>query len=246
MDKESSFGKFSNEDEKYLDERKKAAEDIGMPGLFDSIDQFGLYAGVQTIGKSLAVYEILKTVSNIPGNIFEFGCWRGSNLLLMAKILKLLQPNTIKEIYGFESFEGLKTFSDDDGLKNKPHGSYKGNEEILRKMIALYGFGEWVNIIKGDATKTIKEFESKNPHILISMAYLDFDLYDPTKIALEFVHSRLSIGGVIVFDQAGTHDWKGEGKAMVEFLKEHGSAYEYAIIPFVRQPTIILKKVARK
>ena len=110
--KESSFEKFRQEDNRYLSNRKKTAMELGMPNLFDIVDQFGLYAGVQTIGKSLAVYELLKMTNTIPGNILEFGCWKGSNLLLMTKILKLLQPNTIKEVYGFESFEGLKTFSE--------------------------------------------------------------------------------------------------------------------------------------
>jgi len=97
-------------------------------------------------------------------------------------------------------------------------------------------------LIKGDANKTIKIFEKKNPHILISLAYIDFDLYLPTKEALEFIDKRLSVGGLIVFDEAMTHEWQGEGKAMLEFLQEHEGKYETSIIPFVRQPTVFLKR----
>ena len=99
----SSFDKFKEEDAIYFKEREQLAKELGFDNLFEIVDQLGLYSGIQTIGKVLAVYELIKQTLTIPGNIFEFGCWKGSNLLLMAKILKLLQPNTIKEVYGFES-----------------------------------------------------------------------------------------------------------------------------------------------
>ena len=238
----SSFDKFKEEDAIYLKEREQLAKEIGFDNLFEIVDQLGLYSGIQTIGKVLAVYELIKQTLTIPGNIFEFGCWKGSNLLLMAKILKLLQPNTIKEVYGFESFEGLQIFSKEDKINEAKRGLYQGNEEVLRKFIRLYGLESWVHLIKGDATKTIKDFDEENRHILISLAYLDFDLYSPTKEALKFIHNRLSVGSLGIFDEAMTHDWEGEGKAMLEFLKKNDGKYEASIIPFVRQPTVILKR----
>jgi hypothetical protein len=234
--------KFSREDGVYLSERKLVAEKLDLKNLFDIADHYGLYSGIQTIAKGLAVYELIKQTQTVPGSIFEFGCWKGSNLLLMAKIVALLQPNTIKEVYGFDSFEGLKTISKEDNVDKNVIGRYQGNEETLRKFIGLYGLEEWVHLIKGDATKTIKKFEESNPHILISLAYIDFDLFLPTKEALQFVHKRLSTGGLIVLDEAMTHEWRGEGKAMLDFLREHEGKYETSIIPFVRQPTVILKR----
>lgn len=239
----SSFNKFIEEDATYLKERDQIAKEIGFDNLFEIVDQFGLYSGIQTIGKALAVYELIKQTLAIPGNIFEFGCWKGSNLLIMAKILKLLQPNTIKEVYGFDSFKGLQNFSKEDEVGDSVKSLYRGNEEVLRKFITLYRMESWVHLIKGDATKTIKDFEKKNQHFLISLAYLDFDLYLPTCEALKFIHKRLPVGGLIVFDEAMTHEWKGEGKAMLEFLKENDGKYEVSIIPYVRQPTAILKRV---
>ena len=237
----SSFEKFKEEDVEYLSERKRVAAEFGVENLFGIVDHFGLYAGIQTIGRTLAVYELVKQTLNVPGNIMEFGCWEGSNLVLMAKILKLLQPNTIKQVYGFDSFEGLQTISKKDKLDRNVRNSYIGNEETLRKFIKLYKLEGWIKLVKGDATKTIKIFERENP-TLISLAYLDFDLYSPTKEALKFIHKRLSVGGLIIFDQAMTHEWKWEGQAMIEFLKEHEGKYQSGIIPFVRQPTVFLKR----
>lgn len=234
--------KFTSIDSNYLRQRKVIANDIGRQDLFEIVDQFGLYAGAQTITKSIGIYEIIKKTLNVPGHILEFGSWNGSNLLLMAKLLSVIQPNTIKKVFGFDSFEGLKTFAKEDG-KFGNNGDYQGNREILEKFITLYGFENFVHLIVGDALKTIDEFKKKNRHILISLAYIDFDLYEPCKKALNFVHNQLSVGGYIVFDEAYTEEWPGEGIAMNEFLEQNQGHYQPEIVPFVRQPTVLLKKV---
>ena len=55
-----------------------------------------------------------------------------------------------------------------------------------------------------------------------------------------FIKNRIVSGGLIAFDQALTNSWKGEGIALVEFLDKNFSDYDMEIIPFSREPTIIL------
>ena len=51
-----------------------------------------------------------------------------------------------------------------------------------------------IELIKGDATKTIPQFLRKNKHLLISLLFLDFDIYKPTFIALKyFLPTSLSL-----------------------------------------------------
>lgn len=234
--------KFSKADLTYLENRKKTAEELGMENLWEIADQFGLYSGVQTIATRLAVYEILKLTVSIPGNIVEFGSWKGSNLLFMAKVLNILQPNTLKKVLCFESFEGLQSFDEKDQVDiNQLRGKYKGDENILRKMITLFEMDDWVEIIKGDALKTIDVFENNNPHMIFSLAYIDFDLYAPVKKALDFLEKRMSRGGIIVFDEGNSDNWKGEGIAMNEFLEKNRD-YKMKTINFARQPTLYLVK----
>jgi hypothetical protein len=235
--------KFQLDNKIYLEKRKELAKTIDIPNLWTIVDHFGLYAGIQTLGTRLAVYEIMKQSIDLPGHIIEFGCWKGNNLIFMAKVLQLLQPNTYKHIYGFDSFEGLQTFSAEDNKNPELIGKYKGNEETIRAVIDLFDMGEWVHLVKGDALKTIPQFEKDFPHVMFSLAYIDFDLYEPSKTALEFIKKRIVPGGIIVFDEALTHLWPGEGRALVEFLNEHGAG-EYSIhtINFARQPTAYLIK----
>ena len=236
--------KFAPGDKEYLSRRKEFAQSIGQPDLFSLVDQFGLYAGVNTIGTKLAVYEIIKQVINVPGNFVEFGSWKGGNLLFMAKVLQLLQPNTIKRVFSFDSFEGLQVFDEKDGLNpDEWTGEYTGNEAMIRKAIDLYDMNEWVHIVKGDAMETIDAFEKEHPYMMFSLAYVDFDLYKPVKRALEYIAPRLSTGGAIVFDEALSPLWPGEGLAMLEFLQDKSNGhFKMFNVEFARQPTCYLIK----
>ena len=47
-----------------------------------------------------------------------------------------------------------------------------------------------VNLVVGDALETISVFDNEHPESLCSFAYLDFDLYEPTKAALKLVEKH--------------------------------------------------------
>jgi len=140
--------KFQRDDQVYLAKRKELPAKLGLPDLWPIVDHFGLYVGIQTLGIRLAVFEIMKKCLDVPGHIVEFGCWNGANLIYMAKVLQLLQPNTYKHIYGFDSFEGLQSFSNEDGNTYERVGRYCGNEEALRGMIDFFSMDEWFTLLK--------------------------------------------------------------------------------------------------
>lgn len=233
--------KFVQEDATYLAKRQEFAQNLGIPNLFSFIDQFGLYAGAQTLAARLQTYEVLKSSIRIPGHIVEFGVWHGSNLLFMSKLLRLLQPNTSKLVFGFDNFSGLPEAHSLDGAEASSFaGKYKGNEEVLRATIKLYELEDWVHLVKGDATQTIPAFETVFPEAMVSLAWIDFDLYEPTKAALVFLARRLSVGGIIVLDEAISQIWPGETVAMLEFLEQSGGGYRMEANTLSRQPVMYL------
>ncbi len=75
-----------------------------------------------------------------------------------------------------------------------------------------------VELIKGDACETIKKYTEDNPHLLISLLYLDFDIYKPTKEALRVLLSRVVKGGIVAFDELNCKQYPGETIAMLEEL----------------------------
>tara|TARA_B100001123_G_C15338872_1_gene1033933 strand:+ start:5441 stop:6157 length:717 start_codon:yes stop_codon:yes gene_type:complete len=236
--------KFESNSKDFLKRRKKLEEELGF-NIWNIADHFGLYSGGETIARELAVYEIIKETIDVPGHMAEFGSHIGANLLFMAKCLEILQPKSPKELYSFDSFEGLQTYADEDSKKSKKFKSkYVGNEELLRKFIKLHGFEEWVHIVKGDILESLEKFIDKNKHVMFSLIYLDVDLYLPTKKILHCCDPIMSQGGIIVFDEAFYELWQGETVALKEFLSETSSQYKMNTIPFVKRPSLYMTKIS--
>ena len=70
------------------------------------------------------------------------------------------------------------------------------------------GHKKKIELIKGNAIKTIPKYIKKNKELLVSLLFLDFDIYAPTVTALKYFLPRMSKGGIIAFDQVNNPDWK--------------------------------------
>ena len=163
--------------------------------------------------------------------------------MFMAKMLLLLEPNSPKRVYGFDNFSGLpKSVAEDGVYAERKFGKYCGNEDILRRAISLFELDNIVELVVGDALQTIPKFHKENPHSVLSFAYLDFDLYEPTMEALKYIDDAISVGGIIVFDEACTKDWPGETLAMKEFLRSTNKSYKMHSNQISRQPTVALER----
>ena len=66
--------------------------------------------------------------------------------------------------------------------------------------------------------QTIPEFIKNNQHTLVSLLYLDFDLYKPTLLALKEFLPRMPKGSIIAFDELHDSKYPGETVAMLEEL----------------------------
>ena len=75
-----------------------------------------------------------------------------------------------------------------------------------------------VQLIAGDAVETIPRFVQENPHLVVSLLFLDFDLFEPTKIALETFVPRMPKGAIIAFDELDNPMWPGETMALLSTL----------------------------
>jgi len=75
--------------------------------------------------------------------------------------------------------------------------------------------GAWsahkVELLHCHATKTIPAYLEETPQLIVSLLYLDFDIYEPTVAAPK--------GAVIAFGELNLKDWRGESIAVLESLK---------------------------
>ncbi|NND02149.1 MAG: class I SAM-dependent methyltransferase [Acidimicrobiia bacterium] len=187
---------------------------------------FPKYVRRQDLTKLFVRYELFKQILPVKGSIVECGVFRGAGTMTWARLSALLEPNNIlRKVYGFDSFEGFPTVGDEDqsGHDAARVGELAANshDELLALIEAFdmnrfLGHVPKVELIAGDATATIPAFVESNPHLVISLLYLDFDLYEPTKVALDTFLPRMPKGSLLVFDELDNAAWPGETLAAVE------------------------------
>jgi len=195
------------------------------------LEQFPKYVRRQNLTRFLSLYELFKLVLPVKGSIVECGVHQGFGILSWAKLSAILEPvNLTRRIYGFDTFAGFPGVSDRDRSPSSSHvqaGDLSADsfEEIARLVenhdnTRFLGHIKKVTLIKGDAAQTIPEFLQNSPHVLVSLLFLDFDLYQPTKIALEAFLPRMPKGAIVAFDELDNPLWPGETTAMLEVLNK--------------------------
>jgi len=192
------------------------------------LDNFTKYVRRQKITRLLAQYEIFKEILNIKGSIIECGVYRGFGLMAWAQLSAILEPvNLTRRIYGFDTFGGFPAVHEKDRSKlgEIDAGALCADSyDELKKLIEIYDSNRFlghipkVELIKGNATKTIPEFIAKNSHLVVSLLFLDFDLYEPTKVAIENFYPRMPRGAIIAFDELDNPLWPGETMALLETI----------------------------
>ncbi|WP_338658430.1 TylF/MycF/NovP-related O-methyltransferase [Paraclostridium sordellii] len=207
---------------------------------WDYENGFYLTSPVNRMGKQLAQYELYKKIVNIPGEILEFGVYKGASIIRFAKYRELLENTYSRKIIGFDIFgEFPKTDNDDDNKFIQRFEEQGGNgisKEALEDFIKNKNINN-IELIKGNVFDTLDEFLEKNKQIKISLLHLDLDVYKPTKFILEKLYERMVPGGIIVFDDYGTV--KGATDAIDEFLKEKNKKTEKLSLCYI--PSFVVK-----
>ena len=84
----------------------------------------GFYLTCETgrIGKFISHLELYKQIINIPGDVFEFGVYKGTSLVRWLSFRDLLENSTSRKVYGFDAFgkfpEDMVFESDKDFAQN--------------------------------------------------------------------------------------------------------------------------------
>ena len=194
------------------------------------MENFPKYVRRQNLTRFLALYEIFKQVVEVKGSVIECGVHQGFGIMTWAKLSAILEPvNLTRRIYGFDTFGGFPDLDQKDVADTSRHvkaGDLAADsyDEIL-KLSAIHdstrfiGHVPKVKLIKGDAAKTIPSFIQDHPHLVVSLLFLDFDLYEGTKVALEHFAPRMPKGAIVAFDELDNPLWPGETVAMLEFCQ---------------------------
>ncbi len=145
-----------------------------------------------------------------------------------ANFSTILEPrNLTRRIYGFDSFDGFPAVGPEDRgeIRAARPGDLRADcLDELTQLIAAYdlnrplGHVPKVELIPGDAVATIPAMIERKPHLVVSLLFLDFDLYEPTKVALRHFVPRMPRGAIIAFDELDNPAWPGETLAALEVI----------------------------
>ena len=171
---------------------------------------------------------------SLVGDFVECGVWKGGNIILLKKLIEKF--NLKKNIYGFDTFEGMvePSFYDvnyNNKSAKKMFDEHKKNEigfamcslDDVKRNIKKNTKTDNIFLIKGKVEDTLKN-KRKLPK-KISILRLDTDFYESTKIELEILFPRLVKGGVLIIDDYGF--WKGAKKAVDEYFCDYRQFMHY-------------------
>ena len=211
---------------------------------WEAENNFYWHSKPSRIGKLLAHYELYKSIVHLPGDILEFGVFKGASLIRFSTFRRLIENDDSRRIIGFDSFGEFpvaETYNqlDRDFIKN--FGESCGDGLSRNEVINIFsekGFQN-VELIEGNILESLPSFLVANPATRIALFHLDMDVHEPTKFALELLYDRVVPGGLILFDDFGMGLAEGETSAVEQFVREKGLRLEKS--PYCRSPAFIRK-----
>ena len=174
--------------------------------------------------------RFLYATKDIEGDVCEFGVAQGMTSKLIANEIK----ESSKNLHLFDSFEGLPEPTEKDQLKDDIFnfgsiqaytGAMSNPQSSVRARLAELAFPENRYVIhKGFIEQLIRRKKSSLP-TRVSFAYIDFDFFEPTLIALEYLHEVTREGTMLIVDD---YDFFSTGvkTAVEEFIANHEEDYE--------------------
>ncbi len=181
---------------------------------------YHITSDVTRIGKIITHYELYKKIINIPGEVIECGVFKGSSLIRFATFRGILENPNSRKIVGFDTFGDFPNSSYE--LDKKYVDNFvkaAGNRSIsLTELKKVFEYKKFINyeLIAGNIIDTIPEYIINNPALKIALLHIDVDIYEPTKVILEYMYDKVVKNGVLILDDYST--FPGETKAVDEFV----------------------------
>ena len=169
----------------------------------------------------LHFHNLINLTNGVKGEIVECGVGMGRSLASISLLVKSLRDE--RSIWGFDSFEGFPEPTEIDlSVDRKPaKGEYSVSlESVTEYLNATLNDESFmrsrVTLVKGFFEDTLLKY----PHENISLLNLDVDIYESYKKCLETFYPKLSIGGIITFDEFLREEnrFPGAYKAIEEYF----------------------------
>lgn len=185
------------------------------------LQNFTKYVSCGDVGRFLCRSRIFEHILQVPGSIIECGVFMGGGLMTWGHLSAVLEPlNHVRRIVGIDSFAGFPGIAAEDHTTKDAlaqlNGLNAGSYDDLTEAIRLYdlyrplGHIPRVQLVRGNAIDVIPKFVQETPHLVVALLYLDFDLFEPTEVAIRNFLPYMPKGSIIAFDELNNSFWPGE------------------------------------
>ena len=130
---------------------------------------------------------------DIPGDLCEFGCFRGTMSIKLAYLIEAMGRN--KKVYAFDTFEGFPVADPSGGALGI--GAYQDNDDAFEELERWSAIIP-VRPIKGDARQTCRSLTGE-----LSFIWFDLDFGTLMEPILETIWPLLSHDTIIGIDDVG-------------------------------------------
>lgn len=187
--------------------------------------------------KKRMIHEAFKKIElwGVQGSYMEFGTFQGQSIAYAyherEKIRERNRQSTrsgVRDIFAFDSFSGIGGVTSEEATGPFRNGDYSASLQDFEKYLISRGVDlKSIQIIPGFFQNTLtKKLQTqilkKNP--VAAVVNIDSDIYEPAKLALDFIKPMLVQGTVVLFDDwysFALHPMKGEVRALREFEREN-------------------------
>ncbi len=169
-------------------------------------------------GRLLHLEHVLREVEHIDGTIVECGVGPGRSIFMFSLLTQSVTRR--REIWGFDTFEGMPPPTIEDGKSNRDmEGVWKHPQEQVVGLLKHNGLApEFIQdniiLVPGLLSKSLPSYDGG----AIALLHLDVDFYESYKTALELLWPHVAEGGVVTFDEYLQDAWPGATQAIDEFF----------------------------
>jgi len=200
-----------------------------------------LTSGPERLAKVIAHWELYRSIINLPGDVAEFGVYKGASFIRWCTFRSMLESASSRRILGFDAFGKFPRQGDlaDQSFVEgfEATGGDGIPKEQLQGSLSIKGFHN-VELIAGDVCSTLPAYVESRPESKFALVHVDVDVYEPTRVILEQIYDRIVPGGLIVFDDYAIIP--GETRAADEFFASRGGA-RFEKLPFSHTPSYLRK-----
>ncbi len=215
-------------------------KDIGVEHPKDMDEKFH-QLNLENIANVIYWEKFFEMINEVPGDIVECGIGRARSLMIICAINKLYGMQS-RNVYGYDSFEGFPEPSKEDRSRrnpkkgewsHSPSKKYKYSIKFTQYVLDLAQVSKNknfpINLTKGYFGDTL----SGHPNKPIALLHVDCDLYQSHMDVLTHLYSKMSPGGIIVFDdtiaELGNENFPGVERALKKFFGKDFSKLKISV-----------------